>query len=124
MGFWRYFSEGPSEPVGRWKTAKYIAAAVTVFLIVPFLLYYLIKRDPVIYVDEWGDPVTLGVWVLLGLYWVGAYLAYNGYKAKIRLEHIEGSLRDQAEKLCKMERYDEADRLLQALNERGSRGHG
>ena len=120
MGFWRYFSEGPEGPETRWKTAKLITAAVIVFLIVPILLYYLIKWDPVIYVSEDGDPSTLGFLAVLGLYWVGAYFAYKGWKAERRLNRFENSysrLWRKVEELQEMELYEEANRLRDALNE-------
>ena len=120
MSFWRYFSEGPGGPETGWKTAKLIAAAVIVFLIVPVLLYNLIKWDPVIHVSEDGDPVTLGVWVVLGLYWVGAYYAYGKWKAERRLNRFEDSnfrLWRKVRELQEMELHEEANRLRDALNE-------
>ena len=108
MGFWRYLSEGPEGPETRWKTTKFIAAAVIVFLIVPILLYSVIKWDPVIYVSEDGDPSTLGFLVVLGLYWVGAYFAYKGWKAERRLNRLLGTLYN----------YDETIRLFKAWKDR------
>lgn len=97
MGFWDWFSRGPERPEGRFGSAKSVTVIVTVFVLVPLLLYYLIKWDPVIGVSEDGEPATLGFWLVIGLYWACAYFSYKGYGLKKRLNRLLDMLLDDEE---------------------------
>ena len=47
--------------------------------------------------DEDGEPVKLGVYAVIGLYWLGAYFAYKSHERKVKLNHLLDKLLDEDE---------------------------
>lgn len=97
MAFWDWLNRNYEHTGERFGYAKRIIAGGAVFLIVPLLIYFLITWDPVISVDENGDPMQLGAYLVIGLYWVGAYLAYKRHQAKTKLNRLLDMLLDKRE---------------------------
>ena len=83
MNFWDWITADDSGE--RFWYAKRIIVGVVVFLIIPILIYFVVEWDPVIGLDEDGEPIQLGVYIIIGLYWVSAYFAYKRHEAKSRL---------------------------------------
>jgi hypothetical protein len=89
--------------------AKKITAGVVVFLIIPILIYFVVKWDPVIGIDEDGEPTQLGVFIIMALYWIIAYFSYRRHLDKLKLAsevkvhgyiilHIKGTINTEAKK--------------------------
>jgi len=108
MSFWNWFSENYEHTGERFGYAKRITVGIIVFLLVPMLLYFLITWDPVIGVDEDGEPMKLGVYVVIGLYWVGAYFMYKRHETKAKLNRLLDKLLDD----------EEADHLFEVAKRR------
>lgn len=94
MAFWDWLNENYEHTGERFGYAKRITVGVIVFLLVPMLIYFLITWDPTIGMDEDGEPVKLGVYVVIGLYWLGAYFAYKSHERKVKLNHLMENLFD------------------------------
>ena len=66
---------------------------VIVLFIVPVLLYLLISIDPIIGFDEYGDPMRIGLYVVLGLYWTAAYFIHKYYseaqQSKLKIDELK-----------------------------------
>lgn len=108
MSFWNWLNENYEHPRERFGYGKRIAVAVVVFLLIPILIYFVITWNPVIGVDEDGEPIKLGVYVVVGLYWLGAYFSYKRYEVKTRLNQLLDKLLDD----------DEADHLFEVAKRR------
>ncbi len=88
MTFWDWLNENYEHTGERFGYGKRIAVGIVVFLLIPILIYFLITWDPVIGVDEDGEPTRLGVYVVIGLYWLGAYFAYKWHEAKTKMNRL------------------------------------
>jgi hypothetical protein len=87
--------------------AKRLIVGVVVFLFIPILIYFVVKWDPVIGIDEEGEPTQLGVYIIIALYWVIAYFSYRRHLDKLKLTnevrvdsfmilHIKGIINPEA----------------------------
>lgn len=108
MAFWDWINENYEHSGERFGYGKRITVGIIVFLLAPILIYFLVTWDPVIGVDEDGEPMKLGVYVVIGLYWLGAYFAYKRYEAKTRLNRLLDKLLDD----------EEADNLFEVAKRR------
>jgi hypothetical protein len=108
MAFWDWLNKDYEQTGERFGYAKRIAVGIIVFLLIPILIYFLITWNPVIDVDEDGEPTKLGIYVVIGLYWLGAYFAYKRHKTKIKLNRL----------LDKLLNDEEADHLFEAAKRR------
>lgn len=97
MSFWDWLNENYEHTGKRFGYAKRITVGIIVFLLVPILIYFLITWDPIIGVDEDGEPMKLGVYVVIGLYWIGAYFTYKYHESKTRLNKLLDKLLDKEE---------------------------
>ena len=60
------------------------------FLLTPILLYFLIKEDIIIGHDEDGEPVQLGYYSVVGLFWTVAYFIHKYFsESKEAKQNIE-----------------------------------
>ena len=60
------------------------------FLLTPILLYFLIKEDIIIGHDEDGEPVQLGYYIVVGLFWTVAYFIHKYFsESKEAKQNIE-----------------------------------
>lgn len=97
MSFWNWLNENYEHTGERFGYGKRITVAIVVFLLVPMLIYFVIAWDPTIGVDEDGEPMRLGVYVVIGLYWLGAYFAYKRHETKKKLNRLLDKLLDDEE---------------------------
>jgi len=97
MSFWNWLNENYEHTGERFGYGKRITVGIVVFLLIPFLIYFLITWDPVIGMDEDGEPMKLGVYVVIGLYWLGAYFAYKRHETKAKLNRLLDKLLDDEE---------------------------
>jgi hypothetical protein len=79
MGFWNYIHNN-EKTKERFGETKQILLAAFVFLIIPAIIYAVVSWDPIIGYDERGDSIHLGLWILLGLYWIGTYFSYKSWQ--------------------------------------------
>ena len=89
--FWDWINAGDSGE--RFWYGKRIIVGVVVFLIIPILIYFVVKRDPVIGIDEEGEPIQLGVYIIIALYWAMAHFAYKRHKAESRVNCLLDELK-------------------------------
>lgn len=92
--FWDWISGNYAQGERFWYGKRLIVGFV-VFFLIPMLIYMLVKWDPVIGFSEDGEPNQLGLWVIIGLYWVGAYFAYKRDEARRRLNRLLDKLLNQ-----------------------------
>ncbi len=83
MNFWDWIN-APDDGERFWFAKRAIVGFV-VFFLIPILIYFVVKWDPVIGLNEDGEPNQLGVYIIIGLYWVSAYFVYKRHEAKSRL---------------------------------------
>ena len=88
--FWDWISADDSGE--RFWYAKRIIVGVVVFLLIPILIYLVVKWDPVIGIDEEGEPTQLGVYIIIALYWAIAYFVYKRHEVKNRLNCLLNEL--------------------------------
>lgn len=81
--FWDWITADDSGE--RFWYAKRIIVGVVVFLLIPILIYFVVKWDPVIGIDEDGEPTQLGVYIIIALYWAIAYFSYRRHLDKLKL---------------------------------------
>ena len=63
---------------------------VSLLLLTPILLYFLIKEDIIIGHDEDGEPVQLGYYIVVGLFWTVAYFIHKYFsESKEAKQNIE-----------------------------------
>ena len=55
---------------------KYAAICLYIFG-VPIFLYLFAKWDPFVGFDEAGDPILLGAWPIILVYWILIFLVYK-----------------------------------------------
>lgn len=91
MGFWEYMGED-FEGKERFGYVKRLLLGGVVFLAIPGLIYLIIRWNPIVRTDEDGDPMRLGVYLVIGLYWIGAYFVYKRHEAKRRLIELMDKL--------------------------------
>lgn len=108
MAFWDWLNRNYEHRGERFGYGKRITVAIVIFLLVPILIYFLVIWDPAIGVNEDGEPIKLGVYVIMGLYWLGAYFAYKRHEAKTKLNRLLDKLLDA----------EEADHLFEAAKRR------
>lgn len=108
MAFFNWLNENYEHTGERFGYAKRITVGIIIFLLVPMLIYFLITWDPVIGVDEDGESMKLGVYVVIGLYWLGAYFAYKRHETKTKLNQLLDKLLDD----------EEADHLFEVAKRR------
>lgn len=108
MSFWNWLNENYEHTGERFGYGKRITAAIVIFLLVPIFIYFIITWDPVIGVDEDGELMKLGVYVVIGFYWLGAYFAYKRHETKIKLNRL----------LDKLLNDEEADHLFEIAKKR------
>lgn len=59
---------------------------IIVFFLIPVLLYFFVKWDPIIGLNEDGEPNQMvGMFTIIGLYWGGAYFLYKRDEIKNKL---------------------------------------
>jgi len=97
MIFWDWINKNYEHTGERFGYAKRITIGIIVFLLIPILIYLLITWDPIIGVDEYGESVQLGVYVVIGLYWLGSYFAYKSHERKVKLNRLLDKLLDENE---------------------------
>lgn len=70
---------------------KYIGFCLYIFG-VPIFLYLFAKWDPFVGLDEYGDPILLGAWPIVIVYWILIFLVHkyktNQDRYKYALERI------------------------------------
>jgi len=108
MSFWNWLNKNYEHTGERFGYAKRITVGIIIFLLVPMSIYFLITWDPTIGLDEDGEPMKLGVYVVIGLYWLGAYFAYKSHERKEKLNRLLDKLLDE----------DEAEHLLEVAKRR------
>lgn len=84
---WIIYEKGQGDPGWKQITVKLTVSMVTFFL-VPVVIYEVVKWDPAIGVYEDGGPIKLGRWIIVGLYWIAAYLHASRHKARKRLNKL------------------------------------
>lgn len=108
MNFWNWINK---EYEGeRFGYSKRILIGLVVFFLIPILIYFIVTWDPVIGLDEDGEPVQLGVYIIISLYWIGAYFIYKRHEAKERLNKLLDKILDEDEK--------EAEHLFEVVKKR------
>jgi len=55
---------------------KYLGFCIYIFG-VPMLLYFFAKWDPFIGLDDTGDPILLGAWPIILVYWILIFLVHK-----------------------------------------------
>lgn len=108
MSFWDWLNKNYESEGGRFGYAKQITVGFIVFLLVPILLYFFITWDPMIGVDEDGESLKLGFYLVIGFYWLGAYFAYKRHEARVRLNKLLDKLLD----------VEEADKVFEIAKRR------
>lgn len=84
--FWDWINGNDDENEGkRFWYAKRLIVGIIVFFLIPILIYFVVKWDPVIGLNEDGELNQLGMFIIIGLYWGGAYFVYKRDEAKRRL---------------------------------------
>jgi len=59
---------------------------IIVFFLIPGLLYFVVKWDPIMGLNEDGEPNQMvGMFVIVGLYWGVAYFLYKRDETKNKL---------------------------------------
>lgn len=91
---------------------------VTFFFLTPILLYFLIKKDPTIGRDEDGEPIQLGIYIVVGLFWTGAYFIHKYFsESKEAKQNIEW-LRNQNNQLKKdLEKFSSQENSLDSIED-------
>lgn len=97
MSFWNWLNENYEHTGERFGYGKRINVAIIVFLLIPILIYFVVTWNPVIGMDEDGEPMKLGVYVVIGLYWIGAYFVYKRHETKTKLNRLLDKLLDDEE---------------------------
>jgi len=96
--FWDWISGNDADDRERFGDAKRTIVGIIVFLLIPILIYFFVKWDPVIGLNEDGEPnQVVGIYVILGLYWGGAYFAYKRDETRRRLNCLLDKLLSQDE---------------------------
>lgn len=64
---------------------KYIGFCIYIFG-VPIFLYFFARWDPFVGLDDAGDPILLGAWPIIFVYWVLIFLVhkYNDERKRYR----------------------------------------
>ena len=114
MSFWDWINKN-NDGERFWYT-KRVFVGLGVFFLVPILIYFIVTWDPVIGIDEDGEPIKLGIYIIVGIYWVGAYFAYKRHEAKNRLNQLLDKLLDKDEEEAK-HLFKVAERRRQILRE-------
>ena len=114
MNFWDWMNGGDDRE--RFWYAKRIIVGVVVFLLIPFLIYFVVEWDPVIGIDEDGEPIQLGVYIIIGLYWTGAYFVYKRQESSTRLNRLLDKLLNKDEEDFKY-LFETAKRLRRNIRE-------
>ena len=114
MNFWDWMNGGDDRE--RFWYAKRIIVGVVVFLLIPFLIYFVVGWDPVIGIDEDGEPIQLGVYIIIGLYWTGAYFVYKRQESSTRLNRLLDKLLNKDEEDFKY-LFETAKRLRRNIRE-------
>lgn len=91
---------------------------VIFFFLTPIILYFLIKKDPIIGHDEDGEPVQLGIYIVVGLFWTGAYFIHKYFsESKEAKQNIEW-LRNQNNQLKKdLEQFSSQENSLDSTED-------
>jgi len=97
MNFWDWLNKNYERTGERFGYGKRIAVYIIIFLLIPILIYFIVTWDPAIGVDEDGEPIKLGVYIIIALYWLGAYFAYRQHEIKTKLNRLLDKLLDDEE---------------------------
>lgn len=98
MNFWGYINgENKTEQNKRFSYEKWLIVSIFVFLLIPFLVYYIIVWNPIIGTDEYEEPVRFGVYLVIGLYWFALYIDYKRYESKKRLSKLLDKLFNESD---------------------------
>lgn len=108
MNFWNWLNKNYEHTGERFGYAKRMIIDIIIFLLIPILIYFFVTRDPVIGADEDGEPVKLGIYIVVGFYWLGAYFAYKSQERKEKLNRLLDKLLDE----------DEAEHLFEVARKR------
>lgn len=106
MNFWDWINKNNDGE--RFWYAKRVFVGLGVFFLIPILIYFVVTWDPIIGLNEDGEPIKFGVYVVIGLYWLGTYFSYKRHEAKTRLNRLLDKLLDD----------DEADHLFEVAKRR------
>ncbi len=71
---------------------------------VPIILYFFAKWDPFISYDEYGDPIKLGAWPIIIVYWVLIYLVHKYNNERKSFKHTLEWVLEVDRKLSQKER--------------------
>jgi hypothetical protein len=94
INFWNWFCADENQ-WERFGYGKRTIALVLVFLVIPISTYYLVDWNPLIGIDEEGEPVRLGMYVMIGLFWIAGYFDYKRFCARKRLNDLLDDLFDE-----------------------------
>lgn len=97
MDFWGWLTRDFKGE--RFGYEKRIIVGVCAFVLVPILIYILVQWCSVIRANEDGQPYNLGALLVVGLYWLTAWLKYKTHETKRRLNQLLDRLliEDEAE---------------------------
>lgn len=95
MNFWDWINK--NDDGKKFSETKRMFVGFVVFLFIPILIYFVVIWDPVIGLNEDGEPIKLGVYIIIGIYWIGAYFIYKRDEAKNRLNQLLDKLLDEDE---------------------------
>ena len=114
MSFWDWINKNNDGE--KFWYAKRVFVGLGVFFLIPILIYFVVTWDPVIGLDKDGEPIKLGLYIIISIYWVGAYFAYKRHEAKNRLNQLLDKLLDENEEKAR-HLFEVAKRRRQILRE-------
>lgn len=97
MNFWDWINKDYIAGE-RFGYSKRVFISIVIFFIVPLLIYLIVVWDIANGIDEEGEPTQLGHFIILGLYWIGAYISYKRHQAKSRLNQLLDKLLEEDDK--------------------------
>ena len=88
--FWKWLNKNEREySEERLGDDKIILVGLFVFIFLPMLIYFfVIEVNPILGFDEDGDPIRLGLWIIIILWWALSYFSWKSYDAKRKLNNI------------------------------------
>ena len=80
MKFWDWINDREETIIG--------IGFIIVVVIIPLLIYSVIIWDPIIGHNEDGDPIQLGMYIVMGICWIATYLAYKKHELENKLKYL------------------------------------